>query len=80
MDGWPPLIPVYCELVRYGKVAWTGKVSRTTAATAGIPARLARPSTAALKAPAEGEPDLGKILGQASHGDRFQRKWLAGAD
>ena len=21
MDGWPPLIPVYCELVRYGKVA-----------------------------------------------------------
>ena len=41
-----------CELVRYGKVAWTGKVFRTTAATAGIPARLARPSTAALRAPA----------------------------
>ena len=31
----------------YGKVAWTGKVSRTMAATAGIPPRLARLSTAA---------------------------------
>ena len=63
-NGWvASLIPVYCEL-RYGKVAWTGKVSYN-GSHGGHPAAVGTPIYGSLEGPGWKVNDLGKILAEA---------------